>query len=73
MKKKQGNQRLAQLRPTPGSGMNPRLWSAEEGEHRIKRERERKKKRLAGRFCKAVTFPMMGAFPITALTLDPGR
>lgn len=33
----------------------------------------KKREKLAGRFWKAVTFLMMSAFPITALTPDLGR
>lgn len=35
--------------------------------------RDKEREKLAGRFWKAVTFLMMSAFPITALTRDPGR
>lgn len=42
---------------------------AQEGEGQRDKEREEQ----AGRFWKVVTFPVMSAFPITALTLDPGR
>lgn len=35
--------------------------------------RDKEREKLAGKFWKAVTFPMMSAFPITALTSDPGR
>lgn len=35
--------------------------------------RDKEKEMLAGRFWKAVTYPIMSAFPITALTLDLGR
>lgn len=44
-------------------------WGQEAQEGEGLRNREK----LAGRFWKAVTFPVMSAFPITALTLDPGR
>lgn len=46
-------------------------WGQEAQEGEGPRDKEREK--LAGRFWKAVTFPMMSAFPITALTPDPGR
>ena len=64
------NQRSARLQLVSGSeGDETEGREVQEGEGPRDKEREK----LAGRFWKAVTFPMMSAFPITALTPDPGR
>lgn len=53
------------------SPVRGRDWGQEAQEGEGLRDKEREK--LAGWFWKAVTFPMMSAFPITALTPDPAR
>lgn len=48
-------------------------WKQSLGIGGVQRMGDGRREKLAGRFWKAVTFPMMSAFPITALTPDPGR